>query len=112
MQAYHSPLHLVEPSAQFTQRVMNAAVGIEKQRRTRIAVWFALLAIAPYAVRQLWSFIRGDFISVASLPFGHALSEAYLAFMSSTATYVLLAFGILLAFYIVGLPSWRRREFV
>ncbi len=97
----------LEPSADFAGRVMQDAMTYEKRRRTRITVWFGILALLPYALRELWFLLRGDFVSVTGLPFGDFIAAAYHIFISTTAIYILLAAGFLLALFVVGLPQWR-----
>lgn len=110
MQNLHLQTHVIEPSTGFTEKMVHQATLVEQQRRARINIWFAVTALTPYALRQLWSLIRSDFISLSSLPGGHYLVPAYQAFMSSLAIYALLGAGVLLAFFIVGLPRWRKSE--
>ena len=97
----------LEPSADFVGKVMQEATTYEKRRRASITIWFGVLALMPYALRELWFLLRGDFISVTSLPFSNVVATAYDIFMSTTAIYVLLAAGFLLALFVVGLPQWR-----
>lgn len=99
--------HVVEPSLGFVENVVRHAVEIENQRRARINIWFAVTALAPYVLRQLWSLIRSDFVSLSGLPFGDELVTAYQVLMSSFASYALVAGGIVLAVFIVGFPKWR-----
>ncbi|MEK7615608.1 MAG: hypothetical protein AAB420_00190 [Patescibacteria group bacterium] len=105
---FSSQPYIIEPSTGFVRRVVNHATMVEKQRRARINIWFALVALTPYALRALWSLIRSDFVSVLSLPFGNTVSQAYGVFMSSITAYAMLGAGIVLAVYIVGLPRWRK----
>lgn len=107
VQSLRLQTHIVEPSLGFAGRVVNHAVEIEKQCRARINIWFAVTALTPYVLRQLWSFIRSDFVSLSGLPFGSELATAYHALMSSFASYALVAGGIVLAVFIVGFPKWR-----
>lgn len=106
----HPKMYTIEPSFGFSRRVARQAAILEQQRRARINIWFASVAFTPYAFRELWSLVRNDFISASGLPLGHFIVRAYSVFMSSFATYILLAGGILLALGIVGLPSWRKAE--
>ena len=102
--------HVIEPSSGFAERIVIKVTTAEQQRRASINIWFAVIALAPFALRQLWSLIRSDFLSLAELPMGNYLTVAYQVIMSSIAMYALLGFGILLAFFIVGLPKWRLSE--
>ena len=97
----------IAPSSAFAGRVVDHVIAVEKQRRARINIFFALLALSPYALRQGWSLIRGDFVSVAHLPLAHAIQAIYGAFMSSLATYVLIAGGIVLLSHCQSL-KWHR----
>ena len=108
VQRLRVPASVIAPSSTFAGRVVNHIAVVEKQRRARINIFFALIALSPYALRQGWSLIRGDFVSVASLPLAHAIQAVYGVFMSSLATYVLIAGGIVFAVYVVGLPKWHR----
>lgn len=110
LQSLRLQTHIIEPSLGFTEKMMNHATRVEQQRRARINIWFAMTALAPYILRQLWSLIRGDFISLGTLPLGNYLTPAYQAMMSSLAIYALLAGGVVLALFVVGLPRWRTSE--
>ena len=100
----HQNQYTLEPAQGFVQRVMGEATRVEQQRRTRINIWFGVLALAPFAVRELWFLVRHDFFSVSSFPFGNTLTSVYQAFLSSITAYAFVAGGILLAIYVVGLP--------
>lgn len=102
--------HVVEPSQGFVGTVMNRAYTVERQRRARINIWFAVIALSPYAARELWSLIRHDYFSLSAFPLSSILVEGYHLFMSSFATYILVAFGIVMALYFIGLPKWRMAE--
>jgi len=86
---------------------MNEAVLMEKRQIRRINFWFGFIALSPLIAREIWDFVRDDFISVADLPLSSILQQAYSVFMSSVAPYALLGAGTLLAFYVVGFPRWR-----
>ncbi len=110
LQSLHLQTHVIQPSLGFTKKVMGHATQVEQQRRARINIWFAMTALAPYALRQVWSLMRGNYFSLSSMPFGHYLVPVYHDFMSPLAIYVLLGAGVLLALFVVGLPKWRKSE--
>lgn len=99
--------YVMEPSTGFARKVVDHAMLYEKQRRARVNTWFAIVALAPFAIRELWSLVRHDYISVEHLPLGHLITQAYGVFMSSFALYALIAGGLLLATFVVGLPHWH-----
>lgn len=105
---YFSPQHhSIEPHAEFTGRVMNQILLVERQHRIRMNVLFCVVALGPIALREIWFFIRNDFISVTELPLGHMVSQVYNAFLSPMTTYAFMAGGLLLAVFIVGFPHWH-----
>lgn len=85
----------IQPSADFTAKVMRQ-IGLI-QRRQRWAAYLAavLLSLVPLAAREIWLLIRGDYFSVSSLPMGQLIVGAYNFFLSPAALYILLALGIL-----------------
>lgn len=98
----------IEPSSGFVQRVMGEAERVEQHRRTRINIWFGVLALAPFAIRELWFLVRSDFFAVSKFPFSTLLTQIYQVFLSPLTAYALVIGGLLLATYVVGLPKWQR----
>ncbi len=106
LQAYPHT-YTLDPSVDFVPNIMDRAVRYEKQRRSRINFLFAIIALAPFATREVWSLVRHDYISLSKLPWGGFLVQAYSVIMSPTAIVGFLALGFLLALFILGLPKWR-----
>lgn len=100
--------YFIEPSYRFSNKVIDHIREVEKQRHTRLSTWFVIVAFVPFVFRILWSLMRGDFVSVSSLPLASYITYLYSIFMSGITNYALLGAGILLAVYIVGLPSWKK----
>lgn len=98
----------IEPTPEFARRTIQRAREIERRRRLRLNIGFAVLALAPFGMRETWEFIRHDFVSVASLPFARIITYIYHMIMSPFAPVVLIAGGFVVAMYIVGLPHWRK----
>ena len=85
----------IEPSADFTHRVMSNVKILERRRRWTGYLIAVVLSMVPLAVREAWMFIRGDYFSVGSLPMGQLIVGAYQFFLSPAALYILLSLGIL-----------------
>ena len=108
MQQLRYEANAIEPSPEFARRTIQRARKIERQRRLRFNVGFALLTLAPFGIRVLWTLIRDNYFSVGSFPFANVITYLYQMFMSSFAPYVLVAGGFILALYVVGLPHWHK----
>lgn len=87
--------HYIQPSADFTSKVMRQVGLLERRRRWSAYLAAVLLSLAPLAVREVWMFVRGDYFSASSLPMGQLVVGAYHFFMSPAALYILLALGVL-----------------
>lgn len=87
--------HYVQPSANFTSRIMRQIGIIERRKRWMAYLAASLLSLAPLAIREIWLLIRGDYFSVSTLPMGRLIVGAYNFFLSPAALYILLALGVL-----------------
>ena len=87
--------HHIQPSVDFTSKVMRQVGLIERRRRWMGYLLAVVLSLVPLAVREIWILIRGDYFSVSSLPMGQLIAGAYNFFLSPAALYILLALGIL-----------------
>ena len=87
--------HQVQPSADFTGRVMKQVGLLERRRRWIGYLAAVFLSLTPLAVREIWMLIRGDYFSASSLPMGRLIVGAYQFLLSPAALYILLALGIL-----------------
>ena len=90
-----APKHSVEPSADFTRRVMLRVALINRRRRWTGYLLAVLVSLVPLAIREIWMMVRGDYFSASSLPMSGLIIGAYNFFLSPSALYVLLALGIL-----------------
>ncbi|MBI2669758.1 MAG: hypothetical protein HYX20_01245 [Candidatus Yanofskybacteria bacterium] len=89
------PRYFIEPSVDFTRRVMNGIKVLERHRRWMGYFAAVVLSMTPLAVREIWMFVRGDYFSASSLPLGNLIIGVYKFFLSPAALYILLALGIL-----------------
>ena len=85
----------IEPSADFTHRVMSNIKILERRRRWMGYLAAIVLSMIPLAAREVWMLIRGDYFSASSLPLGGLIIGAYKFFLSPATLYILLALGIL-----------------
>lgn len=88
-------VHYIQPSVNFTSKVMRQIGLVERRRRWMGYLAAVLLSLAPLAVREVWLLVRGDYFSVGSLPMGRLIAGAYNFFLSPAALYILLALGVL-----------------
>lgn len=89
------PRYHIEPSADFTHRVMSGIKVLERRRRWMEYLAAVVLSMIPLAVREIWMIVRGDYFSASSLPLGGLIVGAYKFFLSPAALYILLALGVL-----------------
>lgn len=87
--------YYIEPSADFTHRVMSGIKALERRRRWMGYLVAVVLSMVPLAFREIWMMVRGDYFSASSLPMGRLIIGAYQFFLSPAALYILLALGIL-----------------
>ena len=85
----------IEPSADFTKRVMTTVGLINRRKRWTGYLLAVIFSMVPLALREIWLFARGDYFSVSTLPMGRLIVGAYEFFLSPAALYILLALGIL-----------------
>lgn len=91
----------VTPSDGFSHRVMMAAVRLEQKRSIVRTVLFSLAGLAPFALRSIWLFARGNYFSIETLPLGHLIATGYHAFLAPITAYALLAIAVSIAIYAV-----------
>ncbi|MBI2063384.1 MAG: hypothetical protein HYT65_00110 [Candidatus Yanofskybacteria bacterium] len=89
------PRYYIEPSADFTHRVMNSIKVLERRRRWMGYLAAVVLSMTPLAAREIWMMLRGDYFSASNLPLSGLIIGAYKFFLSPAALYILLALGIL-----------------
>jgi len=89
------PRYYIEPSANFTHRVMSGIKVLERRRRWMGYFAAVVLSMTPLAIREVWMIVRGDYFSASGLPLGGLIIGAYKFFLSPAALYILLALGIL-----------------
>ncbi len=85
----------INPSSDFTDRVLNQVEKIENQRRFILNAITIILVFTPFIFRELWSFARHDYFSVSRMPYGQMILGTYTFFLSNLATYMLLGIGII-----------------
>lgn len=95
LRGLNKPKYQIEPSVNFTSRVMSQ-IGLINRRQRWMGYFLAVvLSLAPLAVREIWMLVRGDYFSASSLPLGQLVVGAYQFFLSPAALYILLALGVL-----------------
>lgn len=87
--------HHIQPSVDFTARLMRQISLLERRKRWLAYLAAVLLSLTPLAAREVWLLIRGDYFSVGSLPMSQLIVGAYRFFLSPAALYILLALGVL-----------------
>lgn len=95
LRSFHKPKFYIEPSADFTHRVMTSIKVLERRKRWMAYLGAIVLSMIPLAGREVWMLVRGDYFSASSLPMGHLIVGAYRFFLSPAALYILLALAIL-----------------
>lgn len=93
--------YFMEPSEDFTERIMAKIYRIEKKKRIALYLLTILLSLAPLIAREFWMTIRDDYFSIAGMPFGNLIAGVYRFFISPVALYLLLLAGIGIAIYYI-----------
>lgn len=86
---------IIQPSHDFAERTMMHIARIEKRRRLSRALVITSASLGPSVTREMWMFVRGDYISASSLPMGHFITQAYGLFISPVAGYALVAAALI-----------------
>ncbi len=95
VQGLSRPKYTIEPSADFTRRVMAKVGLINRRQRWTAYLLTVVLSMVPLAMRETWLLVRGDYFSASSLPLGRLIVGVYNFFLSPAALYILLALGVL-----------------
>ena len=94
--------NLINPSPDFTNRLMLKVARVNQERRLLFDVLTALLLFSPLVLRELWLrvFYQHDYFAIGSLPWGKLFLPTYGFFTSSLAAYIFLGIGAAaIAFY-------------
>jgi hypothetical protein len=94
IQGINQSKYQIEPSADFTGRVMARVSLVERHHRWRGYFLAVCLSMAPLMAREVWFDIRGNYFSVSTWPMGHFIVGAYKFFLSPLALYTLLVLGV------------------
>lgn len=111
LHSLNEPKYHIEPSVDFTRRVMLQVGLINRRQRWAGYLLAVVLSLAPLAVREIWMLVRGDYFSASSLPLGQLVVGAYQFFLSPAALYILLALGVL-AFLFRASKLRRNYQFI
>ena len=90
----NSAKSFIEPSANFSSRVMAKISLVERRRRWMGYFFLVFVSMAPLMLREAWFVIRGNYFSVSNWPMGHLIVGAYHFLISPAALYLLLALGL------------------
>lgn len=82
--------NMIEPSGNFTARVMRSVSALESRNRTQMAATM----LVPFILNVAWLMVRHDYFSVSSLPLAQYIIPLYITLISPIVTYILLAAGI------------------
>src|SRR3989344_3499747 len=94
--------YLISPYDDFTQKVMMEIRKIEKDRIMTSRLFIVILSLLPFSVRIIWGYIRGDYFSLAEMPFGQYLATTYHILMTASASLVLFMVGAGIALYLLS----------
>lgn len=97
---------IIQPSSDFAIRTMNQIARIEKRRHVSRALVVASASLGPSFAREVWMFVRGDYISASALPMGDMIVQAYGVFINPVVGYALAAGALIPA----GLVLSRHRN--
>lgn len=93
----------IEPSSDFTQRTIQKALEIKQKRDMISKILFSLLMFIPFAMREIWLFVRHDYFSISRMPFHEIIFSTYSFMLSNIAFYVLLGASVIVAsLYFLG----------
>ncbi len=98
LQGTRTPEAGIEPSPDFTVRIMARVMRVERRRSIERDAFAVGISVMPLALHQgWWHLARGrDYFSVSSLPMGEYLVGAYQIFFSSIGLALLAVVGVLM----------------
>ncbi|MDP3954113.1 MAG: hypothetical protein Q8Q06_01685 [bacterium] len=101
LQRTGSGLYSIAPTDDFTKKIMDEVAKIEKGRILTSRIFVIILSLSPFSARIIWDYLRGDYFSVSSMPFGKYLYVSYHLFMSTASIYLMLMAGVIIAGYTI-----------
>ena len=105
VQRLASPMR-IRPSEKFVERTMVRIRAVQRRQQFLRDCSVLLIALSPVFLREAWTLLRGDYVSLARLPLGRVLVGGYQFFMSELGVSVLLIAGTTI--FIAYLLRFRR----
>lgn len=99
-----SHMQHIEPSADFSSRVLQMATDCEKRHQRTMIMATAVIALIPCVLQQTWMLFRNDSFSLSSIPMGNIISAIYNAMITPQAFFTLFGTGII----VTALITWKR----